>query len=210
VRPQLFYGQGQLRPLPTDQQAPVQGVGPATIAPGQTATLSVVISHACDTAQLSYDGIVLVQAGKQIAVPGLQLTGTCPTVHVGAWQPPQRPDPIPPRLQYGTLRALVDAPATAHAGDPIDYVVTLTNPGPATVAFSPCAVYRESIYKLSLTYLLNCPPAGLAPGDSIRFALRITASAYTPAGPTTIRWTIVEPGGESATASAPIEITQPS
>jgi hypothetical protein len=183
--------------------------GPATIAPGESATLLISISHACngDTGPtVTYQGIVLVQDGKQIAVPGLTLTGTCATVEIGFWQPPQQPDVVPPPLQYGTLQALIDAPATAHAGDTVDYVVSLTNPGTASVSLQPCPVYRESLYKASVTYLLNCPAAGLPPGATVRFAMRMTVPAYTPAGHYHLAWTIVETGGDSATASAPIDI----
>jgi hypothetical protein len=174
--------------------------------------LLVVFSHACQAAQRTYQGIVLVQANKRIPVPGLQLTGTCPTVDIepNAWRPPQQPNPIPPRLKYGNVLALVDAPAMVRAGAVLDYLVTLTNPSPTAVPLDPCPVYRESIYKLFITYQLNCPPGGIPPNGSIRFAMRITVPTYAPAGHDRLTWAIVETGGESAVASAPINITQSS
>jgi hypothetical protein len=214
--PQLLYTDqhGQVRPLPTgqwDPAAPSPGASPtrspATIAPSETATLLVIFSHGCGAAQRTYQGIVLVQASKRIPVPGLQLTGTCPTVDIDAWRPPQQPDPIPTRLRYGNLVALVDAPATVRAGAVLDYIVTLANPGSTAVPLDPCPVYRESIYKLSITYQLNCPSGGIPASGSIRFAMRITVPAYAPAGHDRLAWAIVESGGESAAASAPINIT---
>jgi hypothetical protein len=200
--------QGRLLPIPMGPTIGIHAGGPATIAPGELATLLISISHACggDTGPtVTYQGIVLVQAGKQISVPGLTLTGTCPTVEIGSWQPPQ-PDVVPPPLHYGTLLALVDAPATAHAGDRVDYVVSLTNPGPTAMPLQPCPVYRESLYKTTVTYLLNCPAGNLSPGATLRFAMRITVPSYTPAGHYHLAWSIVETGGESAPASAPIDI----
>jgi len=201
--------QGRLQLIPMGPHIGTGAGGPATIAPGKSATLLISISHACngDTGPtVTYQGIVLVQAGRQISVPGLSLTGTCPTVEIGSWQPPEQPDVVPPPLQYGTLQALIDAPATAHAGDTVDYVVSLTNPGPAAAPLQPCPVYRESVYKATATYLLNCPATVLAPGATLRFAMRITVPSYTPPGHYHLAWTIVETGGESAPASAPIDI----
>jgi Protein of unknown function (DUF4232) len=212
--PDLLYTDqhGQVRPLPTDHAGIASGggsAGPATIAPGETAALLVVFSHGCGAGQLSYQGIMLVQAGKRIPVPRLRLTGTCPTVHIGSWQPPQQSTPVPPSLHQGTLAALIDAPATVRAGAVLDYQVTLANPDAAAVPLDPCPVYQESIYKLSATYLLNCPSGGIPPGSSTRFAMRITVPTSVPPGHYRLAWAIVEAGGESATASAPIDITQP-
>jgi len=199
---------GQVRALPTDRTGPPTRT-PATIAPGETATLPVIISHACDAAPLSYQGIVLIEAGTRIPVPGLRLTGTCPTVHLGAWQPPQRPDPIPAHLAYGGVQALVDAPVSVRAGAVLDYTVTLTNLGSASLSFEPCPVYQESLYKVSVSYRLNCPSGGLAAGGSVRFAMRIPVPDYAPAGRYLLDWTIVEAGGTSATGSAPIDVVPP-
>jgi hypothetical protein len=207
TRPQLTRTdvQGQTRTVPTAPWG--TSTSPATIAPGETASVLIVWQHGCDGATLTYEGISLVEAGKRIAVPGLTLSGTCPTVALGMWQPPQEADPTPPPLRFGTVGALLDAPATAHAGETLDYVVTLTNPSQATLPLAPCPVYREMIYKQMLTYLLNCPAAGLPAGGSVRFAMRIAVPDYTPTGHYRLQWMIVEAGGESAAASAPVDVT---
>jgi hypothetical protein len=203
------HGRTQL--LPTDHAAianPGGPAGPATIGPGQTATLTVVISHACTGDPVSYQGISVEQSGKRIPVPGLSLGGTCSTVHIGRWQPPQPPPSPPPSLRYGALSAQLDPPASSHPGATLDYVLTLANPTTHPVPLDPCPVYQETIYKQQATYRLNCTAGSIPAGGSLRFSMRITVPPYTPAGHTRITWTILEADGPSTTASAPIDVIE--
>jgi hypothetical protein len=185
--------------------------GPATIAPGERARLLVIFRHSCEGAldQYQYRSIEVVQSGRRISVPGLSASGSCPAVDLGRWLLPLPPPGPAPTLRYGSLVPLLDVPATVSAGATLDYVVTLNNPTPAAITLRPCPVYREQVFKQVDTYLLNCdaPGAGTVPaGGSLRFAMRATVSAYTPQGGQRLTWTILEPDGTSATASANIVV----
>jgi hypothetical protein len=181
--------------------------GPATIEPGESARLLIVMARCQDDSDtVTYRGISLIAAGRRIRVPGLRIGG-CQKLMVGQWWPPQPDQTSPPAPRYAALTSVIEAPDTVRAGDTLQYTVVLTNPGPDPVRLDPCPVYQELFYKGLETYLLNCSPGTIGAGTSVRFAMRVQVPAFTPAGANRLTWMIKEIEADSAPASALINVT---
>jgi hypothetical protein len=123
------------------------------------------------------------------------------------------PDPSAHGSMYDALRdgVALDAPASVRRGETASFSVTVTN---TTLNSLPlvddnCPLYRESLGGTrSGTLLLNCTAAGLivAPGDRVRFEMRLAVPADQPLGSTTLRWQLVEPGEPAL--STPVVVTE--
>jgi hypothetical protein len=90
--------------------------------------------------------------------------------------------PSTPLTSLDNLTAAIQLPATASAGNSLNYTVTITNPGPTIVTMpSPCPSYVEMVGpspQVSSAYQLNCTPGQvLAPGQSDSFAMQLAMPA---------------------------------
>jgi hypothetical protein len=176
---------------------------PATIDPGEQASVDIETSFACGGAQKQNRNVVMTVLGRSYPLPRARLDSTC-VVRVGDWYVLR--GPAEPQFRYDGLTATLQAPATVARGSTVDYVVTLTNPGPAAVRLDPCPIYMEEVVKNVGFYRLNCAVAEIAPGASVRFAMRLRVSAETPTGPTHLLWRLAEAAGFTAEVTVPIEV----
>jgi|GEM_PF-2336124 len=89
-------------------------------------------------------------------------------------------------------------PSRIRGGQPLDYTVTLTNPGPAAVPLDPCPSYRQALIDVlelpdkrgsTSTGRLNCAaaPASVPAHGSITFRLRLDTTGV-PAGDRRLVW----------------------
>jgi hypothetical protein len=148
-----------------------------------------------------------------------------------------RPWPVPDvtvTARPAALSARIDAPSVAVAGEPLRFVVTLTNLTSGTLALDPCPSYIESLGGHALptapppsnfpsfkiwdpivryeggvkeSHLLNCGDApSLAPAASITFETRLEVPANA-LGSDTLRWQVIAVGG-APSATAPITIVR--
>jgi hypothetical protein len=207
----LYYTNksGQLATLPSTTSGDTFTNPPTILSPGQQAHLVLTAGQGClNSPTLTYTGVVIEMAGRRMKVSGLTITTPCGAVVEQLWAGggPQPTFELPP-LQYSSLTALIDAPASAHANSTLDYIVTLSNNTRADIALDPCPVYLEIIYKNGATYRLDCAVPAILAGESVRFAMQLQLNpTYTPVGRQLLNWSIEEPGGASATATAPIDI----
>ena len=56
---------------------------------------------------------------------------------------------------------IVQAPTTYRLGTDLHYTVVLTNGNDTAVPLDPCPVYTQRLWKLELTYRLNCAPRSI-------------------------------------------------
>lgn len=103
------------------------------------------------------------------------------------------------------LSVVLDAPTTVHAGEVLSYdvVMSLANDEPyGALVGDGCPIYEESVGVVSAQLLLNCNTSGgvsFAPGESVRFHIKLAIPADAPTGPNTLSWTTTEPSGHTAT-----------
>jgi hypothetical protein len=202
---------GRAQPVPTTPWRNAPTGQPAILAPGESAGALVIFSYACTAGDpktmRTYRGFVIVVAGRQIPVPGLSLSGSCQTLSLDTWRTTTPVDQPPVPRRFGEITAGLTTPATVHRGATFDFAVTLTNTSSVAVSLDPCPGYREEFYKHMESYQLNCAPGTIPAGGSVRFAMRIGSVSFTPPGPTTLTWALIEPAGDSAVASTTITVT---
>jgi hypothetical protein len=163
---------------------------PATIDPGERATLAIETSGNCGGAPTTYRLIeIRLTDGTAFAVAD-RLGSSCP-FRVGTWYREVPPPPEPPE-PWPTLQARLHAvQATVHAGEPFDYIVELVNTGPADVTLDPCPAYTEGLGGSTADYRLNCAAAPVIPaGGSVRFAMRLDVSTQVPTGLAKVGWSL--------------------
>ncbi|MDI1462142.1 DUF4232 domain-containing protein [Catellatospora sp. KI3] len=177
---------------------------PATIDPGERAQFTIGSSVSCGSGDgRGYRDISVRLADRDLSIPGLTMTSTCPIGITGVHRIRQE-QPARPRFDHLTAR--IEAPARVKAGANLDYTVVLTNPGRTAVALDPCPTYDESLYKARELYLLNCAPGTIPAGGSIRFAMRLTVPDYTPAREWRLEWGIVEWRSKAPVATATVTV----
>ncbi|MBV1851791.1 DUF4232 domain-containing protein [Catellatospora tritici] len=197
------------RTVPTVIDPPeVTGGGPqerpATIDPGESARFILGSSVSCGGGDgRSYRDISVRLADRDLRIPGLTLTSSCP-IHVTGVFRILRDQPAHPHFNHLTAR--VTAPARVKAGANLDYTVTLTNPGRTDVVLDPCPAYQETLSEVLEIYLLNCAPGTIPAGGSIRFAMRLTIPENTPAQRWQLRWTIREWRSDAPAATATVTV----
>lgn len=177
---------------------------PATLDPDERATFVLGSSMSCGGgADRTYRDIRVRLLDRELPIPNLTLTTTCPIRATGVFR---RLSENTPEKHYAGLTVHIDAPAWAAIGTDVDYVVTLTNPGREPITLDPCPVYMETLYKGGGIYRLNCAPDSIPAGGSLRFAMRLTVPAYTPAKDWKLEWTLYEPGSQGPTGTATVRV----
>lgn len=122
-----------------------------------------------------------------------------------------------PADPLGELRATLDVPETFAPGEPLVYVVRLTNPTDTAIALDRCPSYLETLtgpttYQES--HALACTAAGgeIGPHRTVAFEMRLAvpedaqtwlalSSHQPPSWPVTVAWSLVAPFDVSATAT---------
>jgi Domain of unknown function (DUF4232) len=179
---------------------------PATIDPTEQAVLTIETSLGCaGGAPASTRTYRRVQIGLpdgatfQVAD---RLDSSCP-FRIGTWYRPT-PQPLEPPEPWPTLQArLQGVPATVHPGQPFDYVIELTNTGPASVPLNPCPAYTEALGGTRGDYRLNCQAGTVIPAfGSMRFAMRLNVGTDVPSGPAKLLWAL-----HGSTVAAGTEVT---
>lgn len=88
----------------------------------------------------------------------------------------------PPAIPADELKASLEFPEPATPGQPLHYVLVLTNLTSSAIELTPCPTYQERLGWKDGTvveeHVLNCVAVGpIAPGQSVRFAMVIDAPA---------------------------------
>ncbi len=121
----------------------------------------------------------------------------------GVFEPAPVPTPLDSPL--AVLRATAEqVPATARAGNSLDWVVRLTNPTATAVALDPCpGQLLESLVQstgdaagvnTSTVYRLNCRPVREVPaGGSVAFQVRVPVPAAPPGPVQSVAWRLLSP-----------------
>ncbi len=167
---------------------------PATIDPREQAVLTIETSYTCEggapASTTTYRRVqIRLPDGATFDIAD-RLGSSCP-FRIGTWYRPVQPPPEPPE-PWPTLQARLEGlPATAHAGQPFDYVVELANTGPADITLDPCPAYTEALGRTRADYRLNCQTRPVVPAfGSVRFAMRLDVGTDVPAGPTKMLWSL--------------------
>lgn len=92
----------------------------------------------------------------------------------------------PPAIQPDSLKARLELTESATPGQPLHYVLALTNPTGSAITLTPCPTYQERLNAdgepVVEEHVLNCAGVGaIAPGQSVRFAMVIQVPASLPA-----------------------------
>jgi len=103
--------------------------------------------------------------------------------------------PTPTYVDASPLSITVTLPDDVRAGQPMHYLVMLTNASGSPFRFHECPSYTEdassSLGKNVANYQLNCASVGwLAPDQSVTFAMVIDMPANTQTKPVGLRWTL--------------------
>jgi uncharacterized protein DUF4232 len=159
---------------------------------------------------------IAIPAGGTLSIPIPSEPGgyVCQGLGVGKFHGPQAPAPpapTPPPMPSVSLRA----PATAQAGKPYRYLVTLRNDSTQSIDLrAVCPNYEEALFSDSASaagkgfYRLNCGPAGtITPAQSVTFEIVLDVFAGAQPGPYTLefglmRWDIIQKDG----ATAPVTV----
>jgi len=181
-------------------------VTPATIRPGQSATVQLAMTEVCNggvRASITSTDLALSIAGDAIPIPGLKLSGSCPKVSVTPWFMAK----AQPNDPYAGLVARIADVGRAAPGLPLSYVVELTNGSDQPVSFDSCPGYAETILKTRETYQLNCQQQTIAPAETTRLAMQISVPANAPDGDTALMWELAGADNFDAVATATVSIT---
>jgi len=130
---------------------------------------------------------------------------------VGHFQPHERPEPPMPRQL--PLRVDITAPSTAHPGQTITYLVTLTNYSKRPVTFgTTCPAYAQQLRTtrrrtwIRQAFVLNCTATpAIRPGKHATYAMRFTIPASTNPGQNALLWQF-EPIGTGNSGKATLRI----
>jgi hypothetical protein len=81
---------------------------------------------------------------------------------------------------------------TAQAGTWLSYTVVLTNSSKHRFRFGrTCPAYTEGVDAQNQAYILNCHSVGpIAPGQSVRFAMRVRVPAHPDSALPSVGWTL--------------------
>jgi len=202
-----------------------RGPAAATSAPPEVAERRIALSSAtdalilvgtpgtCDAAagerrEVSRRLELAPAGGGTIAVEGVQvdtLCGPARVVYLEAVADEGRQ--AAPAAEAGPATARLEAPATAARGQPLHYVVTLTNHGNAALALAPCPSYAQSLHvegrSVESRYLLNCAAAGarIAPHASVSFDMQAAVPADLQGSNVKLSWTLQDGPGAGTIAA---------
>jgi len=162
---------------------------PATIDQGEAALLIIETSSSCGdgTATLVFKDVqMMLPDGTRVPL-NLDLSSSCP-IRIGSWYRDNAPIEEPVRFDQLSAE-ITDTPTIGS--DFLEYVVTLRNQGDESVDLTPCPGYVQSVRTLDPNSLgasetaafrgqwrLDCDAHPvLAPGDTVRFAMRLDIPA---------------------------------
>ncbi|MCB2177143.1 MAG: DUF4232 domain-containing protein [Actinomycetales bacterium] len=199
------------------------GTGAADMQPGEVTTLGIETTTECQA---------LVSGAVSGPWPGLRITlpdgGGTVDVEVPEGVDAlcglktsefSGPTPTLPAVAdpLASLRASLELPATFVPGEPLVYVVRLTNPTDAAIALDRCPSYLETLTGATThkeSHALACAAAGgeIGPHLTVAFEMRLAvpADAQTwlalsshqpPSWPVTVTWSLTAPFDVSATAA---------
>jgi hypothetical protein len=177
---------------------------PRDLEPGDQAVLAVETDHLCEDAmgpgrpRHPADGVVFHLETGDVAVP-LQLDVTC-GLGVTKFGSSQGPELVVPDIERLQVRAWF--PPTARAGDPMAFVVLLTNPSSTPVSLAPCPGFRinfagPGIFGFAAPeFALNCDEVmSIAPGQTVAYDVSVPVPIRV-AGRATVSWSLVTIGDQ--------------
>jgi hypothetical protein len=185
-RPELLYtepgtGTRIAQTSPVDYfAAAAANATPATIDPGESAWLDLETYGGCFTnpgqAHVILTGNVLRLADGSVVPLASTLDATC-GIGMSEWF---RPTPEAAMLPWTPLVVTITAPATARMGQPLEYVVTLSNPADTPIAITPCPNYTQTLASQGatigggVTRQLNCVVDTVPGRGAVQFEMRLS------------------------------------
>ncbi len=175
------------------------GPGPVALVPGRalpvpgddpplgTATVFIQWWSWCKTAPKEpvslrvslLDGSVIGSTPVETygVAPRCDTPGQASSISVGPFEAATGPDPTePPTIPASSLSGHLELPQHAVIGEPLHYLMIITNPTSSAIPLGPCPAYREQLTVAGRDvieeHVLNCeglPP--LAPGATLRFEM---------------------------------------
>jgi hypothetical protein len=111
--------------------------------------------------------------------------------------PAQLPDP------FAQVSATIQAPPATKDGQPIVYIITLTNPTNTPVSLSVCRGYEQTLDGAkppSFSYELNCAAARPIPAHGSEPFVIEMPSYSAPPGTHTVCWSLDDDGAPTQTS----------
>jgi hypothetical protein len=184
------------RAMAIHQQALANVQEQAPLGVGDSAVLLVGAPGSCEAAtgpqrKVSTRLQILPPGGGKRVVNGAHvdtLCGDASVLHMHVEHAEKSSSPLE------QLSGAVTVAETSAAGDTLRYTVTLSNPGKAAVALSPCPAYTQSLFAdgvaASSTWRLNCGASGnqIAPGASVSYQMQLAIPAGLKAGDAKLSW----------------------
>lgn len=125
---------------------------------------------------------------------------------------PSATQPVDPRT---SLAVAIEAPRPAVPGHTFTYVVILSNTSSATVSLRHCPGYTEWINKgeaqeVKASFGLNCSNVDeIAPGQQVRYEMRLDIPADVDPGPANINWVMQIPNALEGAAPMTVDAVRP-
>jgi hypothetical protein len=164
------------------------GVG-GDLKPGKLGYLTIQTARDCSSTATYSSLSVTLPSGTSMSIP-MTVDAGCglKTGGLGVDEPPPT-TPVDPRSY---LRATIEAPDTATAGQVLSFVVSLTNPTDSAVSLSHCPGYVATLGPSKEVLSLNCAGVrSIDPGQSIRYEMRLVVRADEPPGPQSLTWVLL-------------------
>lgn len=188
---------------------------PIVLASGQQGLAPFSFYPRCDDAPASgptaYSAVKLTLLGATLDVSGKDTIDLGCHVDEGIAAGPVGGPEAPTRysvLPLEHLDAAITVAGPLRAGEPNDFVVTLTNPTESTIGFDTCPSYMVWTDETKLQYRLNCGQARPIPaGGSETFGMRITVSASAATGAGQLGWEMLLNARRDVDAHVPVTIT---
>jgi len=150
--------------------------------------------------------------GGTLVVPGVQVDTLCGPARVvyldaDVDEARQVARATPEAAARRALTARLQAPATAVRGQPLHYVVTLTNHADTPIDLSPCPSYAQSLHvegrSVDSRYRLNCAAAGgrIAPHASLSFDMQAAVPAELAGANVKLSWSLEDGPGVGTIAA---------
>ena len=203
---------------------------PVYLEPGGQATAFVTWSNWCGATRPTVTAVTVtlpdggrpITAGATPPGPGIGGVPRCDVPTSGSTVTAGEFEPVPaqqPATEPVPASVSISAPASATAGQVLEFTVTVTNIGTTSASLDPCPTYTEDLIVGGRAlkppalrgYLLNCPLIGsqIAPGASVVLAMRYPVPSDVGTGPVELLWGM-DPGGPfdaaSASTTAPLMI----
>jgi hypothetical protein len=172
------------------------GQTPATIDPGEPATLLLAPSRECTGGGKAskYRNLSIGVEGRMIPIAGLDEITAC-SFGVSVWAV------VPPALNVPFQVITIDAPEQVRRSEKIRYVVSWLNSSDRDFSLDACPAYTQGLKGSTRSYRLNCSEKTVPAHETLRFEMFYEVPSDAPLGRALLTWRAVMPDGTVAVGS---------